>query len=79
MRLVHESKDDLGIAFVFGGQLGPEVCELGICWSTRGLANDLTIEPCKVVNVDYTIRASEEAGLHQLIVFPEIGGIQGGS
>ena len=70
VRLVRQSEDDELVVGVFCCKLCPQVCELCICWSS--LAYNLCVPTRKVVDVDYTVRACLEAGLHEEIVVGQV-------
>ena len=70
MRLIHDTKDDPGLALVLSRKLTPNAGELCIGWTT--LPNNSSIPACIVVNVDDACSTCSKAGLNQLIVFAKI-------
>ena len=67
---VHQFKYNKGVVSVFGGQLGPEICELIVRWSS--LPNDASIPSCEVMDIDHTVRACLEASLHEEIIVAKV-------
>ncbi len=75
VRLVHELEDDLVRRRVLGRQLRPERHELVV--GRPPLADDASVPPRKVVDVDHAVCARRQARLDQLIVFSQVRRIQG--
>ena len=73
--LVHRAEDDVGLAGVLGRELAPDGVELRV----RGAAlpDDAAVPAGVVVQVDDAVGAGCQAGLHELIVAGEEGGVEG--
>jgi len=74
MRFIHQSEDSFCGAVIFGCQLSPEICELGIRWPT--LTNYLPIETGEIMDINGAIGSSLETGLHELIIIAKVFGVE---
>ena len=70
MGLVHDTKDDLGLALVLGSKLAPNAGEL--CVGRTSLSNDSSVPACIIVNVNDACSTSSKTGLNQLIIFAKV-------
>ena len=71
MGLVHDAHHNIAVVLVLGGQLAPKACKLRV----RGpaLVDDLPVPSSVVVDIDNAVSTSEQASLHQRIVFASVG------
>lgn len=74
MGLVHEAEDHLLAGGILGRELAPEVCELSV--GRSALTDNEGIDAGVVVEVNSTICAGCEAGLHQLVIGCEVRGVE---
>jgi len=65
--LVHQAHYHLFLSGIFGGQLLPEVGEIGVGGTARS-TDDSAVPAGIIVNVDDAVSSSRQATLHQMIV-----------